>query len=80
MENEKPDTLDVTGLLCPLPVLRARRKLDSLSLGDTLVVTASDPVSVQDMPAFCNMAGHKLVIAYESGGSYIFEIQKGTAN
>ncbi len=80
MGNEKPETLNVTGLLCPLPVLRARRKLDSLNQGDTLVVTASDPVSVQDMPAFCTMAGHKLIIAYETDGAFVFEIQKGGAN
>lgn len=79
MEREKPETLDVTGLLCPLPVLRARRTLDNLKQGDTLVVTASDPASVQDMPAFCSMAGHKLVIAYEADGAFIFEIEKGRA-
>ncbi len=79
MGREKPETLDVTGLLCPLPVLRARRKLDCLNEGDTLVVTASDPASVQDMPAFCSMAGHKLVIAHEVDGAFIFEIEKGLA-
>lgn len=60
-----------------MPVLRARRALDQLAHGDTLVVTASDPASVQDMPAFCSMAGHKLLIAREDDGHFIFEIQKG---
>lgn len=77
MENGKPDTLDATGLLCPLPVLRARRKLDDLDNGDTLVVIASDPASVQDMPAFCNMAGHKLLMVHETDGQFVFEIEKG---
>ena len=64
-------------MLCPLPVLRARRKLDELDTGDILVVTATDPASVQDMPAFCSMAGHQLLIAREDNNSFIFEIKKG---
>lgn len=77
MAGEKTELLDVTGLLCPMPVLRARRLLDQLNRGDKLIVTASDPASVQDMPAFCSMAGHKLLIARETGNHFIFEIEKG---
>ncbi len=68
--------LDVTGLLCPMPVLRARRFLDNLNAGEILQVTASDPASVQDMPAFCKMTGHKLLMARAEDDTYIFEIEK----
>ena len=68
--------LDVTGLLCPIPVLRARRVLDDLKPGELLLVIASDPASVQDMPAFCKMAGHKLNMATRSSDRYMFEIEK----
>lgn len=70
--------LDVTGLLCPMPVLRARRVLDDMQTGDILVVTASDPASVQDMPAFCKMTGHTLHMARVEDGKYIYEIEKGS--
>jgi len=70
--------LDVTGLLCPLPVLRARRVLDNMKAGELLLVKASDPASVHDMPAFCKMTGHKLHMAHVEGGSYVFEIEKAT--
>ena len=69
--------LDVTGLLCPLPVLRARRVLDNMKTGELLLVKASDPASVHDMPAFCKMTGHKLHMAHIEDGSYVFEIEKG---
>ncbi|NVJ97676.1 MAG: sulfurtransferase TusA family protein [Alphaproteobacteria bacterium] len=69
--------LDVTGMLCPMPVLRARRKLDDLKAGDMLLVVASDPNVVQDMPAFCTMAGHTLVMARQEGDQFLFEIKKG---
>lgn len=77
MAGAKKETLDASGMLCPMPVLRARRKLDEMDVGDMLVVTATDPASVQDMPAFCSMAGHKLLIARQEEDSFIFEIEKG---
>ena len=72
--------LDVTGLLCPMPILRARRILDEMQIGDILLVTASDPASVHDMPAFCSMAGHKLVMARAEGQHFLYEIEKGTSS
>lgn len=69
--------LDVSGMLCPMPVLRARRKLDDLKTGDMLLVIATDPAVVQDMPAFCSMAGHTLVMARQEDDKYLFEIRKG---
>ena len=70
-------TLDVTGLLCPMPVLRARRALDDLKVGDMMLVVASDPATVHDMPAFCKIAGHKLHMARVEDEKYLFEIEKG---
>ncbi len=69
--------LDTTGLLCPMPVLRARRKLSELSEGTILQVIASDEASIHDMPAFCHMAGHHLIFAAEEGGIYYFNIRTG---
>jgi len=76
-EDRFDSRLDVTGLLCPMPVLRTRKKLDELSAGALLLVVASDPAAVQDMPAFCKMAGHTLVMARVEDARYFFEIEKG---
>lgn len=80
-ESDKPfaQELDVTGLLCPIPVLRARRILDDMSAGQILLVKASDPAAVHDMPAFCKISGHKLHMARVEGETYLFEIEKGDA-
>ncbi|WP_424931500.1 sulfurtransferase TusA family protein [Amaricoccus macauensis] len=53
--------LDATGLLCPLPVLRARKKLLSMAPGTVLRVLASDPAARIDMPHFCAEQGHELL-------------------
>jgi tRNA 2-thiouridine synthesizing protein A len=68
--------LDVTGQLCPMPILRARRVLDDMEIGELLLVIASDPATVQDMPAFCKMTGHKLHMARVDDDKYLFEIEK----
>lgn len=68
--------LDVTGHLCPMPILRARRVLDDMQAGELLLVIASDPATVRDMPAFCTMTGHKLHMASVEGEKYLFEIEK----
>jgi len=68
--------LDARGMRCPLPVLRARRLLDEMRDGDILQITATDPASVRDVPAFCTMSPHTLLMAEVQDDLYIFEIQK----
>ncbi len=68
--------LDVKGLLCPLPVLKARKRLQSLAPGDVLVVEATDPASVIDVPHFCNESGHSLLETSEAEGVYRFRIRR----
>lgn len=53
--------LDATGLLCPLPVLKARKRLQGLDVGQVLRVQADDPAAIIDIPHFCAEAGHLLI-------------------
>lgn len=55
------ETLDATGLLCPLPVLKARKRLKSLAPGAVLEVLADDPAAIIDIPHFCAESGHELL-------------------
>lgn len=67
---------DATGLLCPLPVLRANRKLRELAVGGLLTVRATDPASEQDFPAYCKQTGHELVSTSRDGDVLVFVIRK----
>lgn len=69
--------LDATGLLCPLPVLKARKCLKALETGETLTVTTDDPAAVIDIPHFCAEAGHDLIESREHGASMVWTIRKG---
>lgn len=68
--------LDVKGLLCPLPVLKARKVLNALEPGSILRLEATDPASVIDVPHYCNEAGHTLLSQNESDGIYTYEIER----
>ncbi len=50
--------LDARGLLCPLPVLKARKRLASLAPGQVLRMVADDPAALIDVPHFCAEQGH----------------------
>ena len=67
---------DATGLLCPLPVLRANRKLRELPVGGLLTVRATDPAAEQDFPAYCRQTGHELVSSAREGEVLVFVIRK----
>lgn len=69
-------TLELQGLLCPLPVLRAQKALKGMAAGDRLVVLATDPGARKDFDAFCQASGHRLLESSERDGVYRFRIEK----
>lgn len=74
----QPTVLDTKGLRCPLPVLRARKAMKSLAVGDVLEVHATDPGSVKDFKSFCETTGDTLVASNETAGVFIFQIRKSS--
>lgn len=68
--------LDATGLLCPLPVLKARKRLKDIAPGETLLVHADDPAAIVDMPHFCAQAGHELLSSEIGGPVQTYLIRK----
>jgi tRNA 2-thiouridine synthesizing protein A len=73
------DTLDAVDMLCPLPVLKARKRLAGMQPGLVLRVIATDPASVIDMPHFCSHSGDVLLSATQNGAAHVFLIRKGSA-
>lgn len=71
------ETLDAVGLLCPLPVLKARKRLKSMTSGAVLKVIADDPAAVIDIPHFCAESGHILLEQGEEAGHQTYLIRKG---
>lgn len=76
MNTPATQSLDARGLNCPLPILRTKKALSSLSTGDTLAITSTDPGSVKDMQSFCNQTGNELVSTNANQGEFVFLIRK----
>lgn len=76
--NEQITELDARGLRCPLPVLKARKRMQDLPPGALIRVLADDPASVIDFPHFCAEQGHELA-SQEDGpdGTLVFLLRKG---
>ena len=76
MESQPVQTLDTRGQLCPLPVLKARKRLQGMMEGEILRVEATDPMSVIDFPHFCEESGHELIGQTQEGDVYFFDLKK----
>jgi tRNA 2-thiouridine synthesizing protein A len=73
-----PDaTLDCEAMLCPLPVLKARKRLLQMAEGAVLCLRATDPMAAIDLPHFCAEAGHHLISTTQDGVVQIYLIRRG---
>ena len=68
--------LDARGLNCPLPILRAKKALKDLGVGQVLRIVATDPGSVKDFEAFAEQTGNELLESSESGDEFHFLLKK----
>ena len=74
--DEVATVVDAQGLLCPLPVLRARKAMKQLVPGGLVKVLATDPGAVKDFEHFCEATGSTLVESSAAGGVFTFLIRK----
>ncbi len=76
MSKTFDQVLDCSGLACPMPILKTKKAVDGLQIGQVLKMIATDPGSTSDMDAWTKKTGHELVGSEEEGGKYIFYIRK----
>lgn len=69
------DELDARGLLCPLPVLKARKRLAALAPGQVLRLIATDPAAVIDVPHYCAESGHILRETVDEADTQVYYIE-----
>ena len=70
------NVLDLRGLNCPLPVLRAKKALQTIPVGAALILECTDPLTVIDVPHFVKQTGHTLDAQERRGALYVFRIVK----
>lgn len=70
------ETLDASGLNCPLPLLKAKQSLNKMAPGQVLEVVCTDPGSVRDFEVFARQSGNELLKSSEDGGTYTHWLRK----
>ncbi len=68
--------IDLSGLNCPLPILRTKKALAPLATGEVLQVTCTDPATPTDFAAFCKQTGNELVEFWQDANKFLFLIRK----
>lgn len=68
---------DLRGLNCPLPVLKARKRLARMRAGSRIWIETTDPLAGIDIPALCSDDGHRLVESVAQDGGHRFLIERG---
>jgi tRNA 2-thiouridine synthesizing protein A len=69
-------TINLRGLKCPLPALKARKALTALAPGDLLIAECTDPLTAIDIPNLVNQTGDKLESSAKDGKVLVFRIRK----
>lgn len=69
-------TLDCSGMACPLPILKTKKAVDGMPVGQVLKMIATDPGSPSDVDAWCQKTGQQLVSSEKEGDKFVFYIKK----
>ncbi len=68
--------LDARGLLCPMPVVKARKVMETLQPGQVLKILATDRGAIADFPAWAEDTGNELLEWREEDGALVFFVKK----
>jgi tRNA 2-thiouridine synthesizing protein A len=68
--------LDCKGLLCPMPVVKTKKAINEMAVGEVLEMISTDAGSMPDMHAWAKQTGHELLDAKDEGGLFRFIIKK----
>jgi tRNA 2-thiouridine synthesizing protein A len=74
--SESVPILDLRGLKCPLPVLKAKKAMRSMESGSHIWLETTDPLAVIDVPAFCNEDKHILLETIQADGYHRFLLER----
>ncbi|GLJ01815.1 MULTISPECIES: sulfurtransferase TusA family protein [Bacillus] len=72
------EILDVTGLACPMPIIRTKKKMNDLAEGQVLEIHATDKGAKADLAAWAKSSGHELITKTEEGHVLKFWMRKGS--
>jgi len=69
-------TLDCTGMLCPVPVIKTSKAIKELQVGQVLQMVATDPGAPADMEAWSRQTGNELLASHKEGDKFVFYFRR----
>jgi TusA-related sulfurtransferase len=69
-------TLDLKGLLCPVPVIKTSQRIKTMNIGETIEILVTDETAKVDFYVWCKLTGHELLSIQEETGIYKIYIKK----
>jgi len=76
MDFTPHQTVDASGLACPMPIIKTKKAIDGMKVGEVLKLISTDPGSVSDMIAWTGKTGHELLGHEEVEGRHVFYVKK----
>ena len=73
---EVTETLDLKGLLCPIPVVKIGKAVKGVEVGAVIEATATDPGVMADIPAWCKSTGNELIRCEKDNGHFVFAVRR----
>ena len=69
-------SLDLQGLLCPIPVVKVSKAIKEINIGEAIEATATDPGVMMDIPAWCKSSGNEMVEMAKEGDVFRFVVRR----
>jgi len=76
MSHQFDQELDCSGMACPMPILKTKKAVDGMQIGQVLKMIATDPGSLPDMTAWTAKTGHELLAHEQQGDVFTFYIKR----
>lgn len=72
--------IDACGLACPGPIMKLKEAMDTMSAGESLEITATDPGFARDAESWCKSTGNNFVSSEANGGKYRIVVERGAGS
>ena len=75
-EYQIAKSLDLKGLLCPIPVVKVSKAIKDIQIGEVIEATATDPGVMMDIPAWCKSSGNEMLAMDRKEGIFRFVVRR----
>lgn len=68
--------IDASGYNCPVPIIKTKKLMDTILIGQSIKIISTDPGSIMDVATYCNQTKNIMKHQNETDGAYVFIVEK----